>query len=154
MVGRRGAGKGKDGGWEESGSGFKTNGKDSKADDDGGSGTHEQAAVEDENVQQRRLKRVMLLNGTMALWPLQQQLAAVQWADVIVGAHGAGLTHALFLRPGSMLVEIRTFADQSDYYELIARLRGLQFKRVEPALSVNEDVEHVIDAIGSYVSGP
>ncbi|VEL07938.1 unnamed protein product [Protopolystoma xenopodis] len=36
-----------------------------------------------------------------------QQLAAVQLADIFMGIHGAGLSHTLFLQPGSCLVEFR-----------------------------------------------
>jgi hypothetical protein len=35
------------------------------------------------------------------------QVAVVADADILVGAHGAGLTHCLYLRPGSVCAQLR-----------------------------------------------
>lgn len=85
---------------------------------------------------------VYLLNGTMVQWTLSQQLEAVQWADILVGPHGAGLTHVTYMRPGSALIEIRPPDDERDFYELLARWRGHRYTRVHSA--VVEDVQRAI----------
>jgi protein O-GlcNAc transferase len=41
-----------------------------------------------------------------ATLPFAQQLRIAHSSDILVGAHGAGLTHGMFLRPGSTLVEL------------------------------------------------
>jgi protein O-GlcNAc transferase len=38
--------------------------------------------------------------------PFQEQLRIVQGSDILVGVHGAGLTHGIFLPSGSVMVEI------------------------------------------------
>lgn len=38
--------------------------------------------------------------------PLREQFAVFAGADVVAGVHGAGLTHAMFMRPRSVLVEV------------------------------------------------
>ncbi|KAK3222920.1 hypothetical protein Dsin_009945 [Dipteronia sinensis] len=38
--------------------------------------------------------------------PLQEAYALINTSHVIVGVHGAALTHSLFLRPGSVLVQV------------------------------------------------
>lgn len=42
----------------------------------------------------------------LAAIPFKEQLQVVRDTDVLVGVHGAGLTHELFLRKGSAVVEI------------------------------------------------
>jgi len=42
-------------------------------------------------------------------------LAMLQAADVLVGMFGAGLWNALFLRPGSLLVELKTTYGRAEY---------------------------------------
>jgi protein O-GlcNAc transferase len=38
--------------------------------------------------------------------PFAEQLAVARGTDILVGVHGAGLTHGMFMRPGSTIVEI------------------------------------------------
>ena len=48
-----------------------------------------------------------LVNGLFSEQSLREQVAAAQAACVLVGAHGAGLSHALFAPPGAHLLELR-----------------------------------------------
>lgn len=41
-------------------------------------------------------------------WSMRQQLEAVQESCVLLGAHGAGLTHLLFAPKDASVVEVRT----------------------------------------------
>ena len=40
-------------------------------------------------------------------FPFGKQLEIVWKSDILVGMHGAGLAHAIFMRPGSVLVELK-----------------------------------------------
>lgn len=42
----------------------------------------------------------------LAAFPFSEQLRIVRDTDILAGIHGAGLTHSMFLRPGSAVVEI------------------------------------------------
>ncbi|GAB0490646.1 hypothetical protein MMPV_001883 [Pyropia vietnamensis] len=51
---------------------------------------------------------------------LSEQVAVMQATDVLVGAHGAGLTNALFMRTNSSLVELAPFAYYATVFEELA----------------------------------
>lgn len=56
---------------------------------------------------------------------IKEQIEAVQSADIIVGVHGAGLSHVLFARPNTALVEIRPLKmDETEHFEYFSLLRG------------------------------
>lgn len=48
--------------------------------------------------------------GDEVFQSLRETVRAFQWADVIIGVHGAGLTHMVFMRPGTVLVQLVPFA--------------------------------------------
>lgn len=58
------------------------------------------------------------------------QAALFAQAAIIVGAHGAALTNALFAPAGSTLVELWSGLKQP-HYDDIARLKGLRYRAVE-----------------------
>jgi len=51
---------------------------------------------------------------------LDEQVAVMQATDVLVGAHGAGLSNALFMRTNSSLVELAPFAYYATVFEELA----------------------------------
>lgn len=51
---------------------------------------------------------------------LNEQVAVMQATDVLVGAHGAGLSNALFMRTNSSLVELAPFAYYATVFEELA----------------------------------
>lgn len=57
--------------------------------------------------------------------PFKQQLELTHNTDILVGMHGAGLTHVLFLPDWAALVELHDCADAS--YRDLARLRGVKY---------------------------
>ena len=91
-----------------------------------------------------------LISHARKLWPwarvhgaqldafnMHTQLSLISAADILVGMHGAGLTHALFLPPHGGLVDIRPQKWQGrDHFEEIARWRHLHY-----ALWRNEEKE-------------
>lgn len=59
-----------------------------------------------------------------------EQLRTVAAADVLVGVHGAGLTHALYMRPGSLLLQLcPTHLDywEAALFQRLALLGGLSY---------------------------
>lgn len=58
--------------------------------------------------------------------PFEEQVSRMAHADVIVGLHGAGLTHALWMPPWAAVVEILNCGDDTCYRNLAA-LCGLAY---------------------------
>ena len=60
-----------------------------------------------------------------------QQLALVASSDLMVGMHGAGLTHAMFLPDRSGLVELvpGKLGAGNRHFQAIARWRGIEYER-------------------------
>lgn len=61
--------------------------------------------------------------------PFREQLKIVRDADVVAGVHGAALTHALFMQPGSELVEFRPRSHRRNtIFEHLAALKDLRYQ--------------------------
>ena len=62
---------------------------------------------------------------------MRDQLEAVVDTDILIGMHGAGLTHAIFLSPGAALIELfPAYHGQSNiHFRAIARWRHLAYQR-------------------------
>lgn len=62
---------------------------------------------------------------------MRQQLQLVANADVLVGMHGAGLTHAMFLPKRSALIELvpNYWSPMSEHFKAICVWRGLVYKQ-------------------------
>ncbi|CAB9525792.1 Inherit from strNOG: K03714 glycoprotein 2-beta-D-xylosyltransferase [Seminavis robusta] len=72
------------------------------------------------NFPQMDVKRVVLEEHDMA-----EQIVTFQQADVVVGMHGAGLTHILLARPGTTLLEIRPPSFRGwRHFEFLAQIAG------------------------------
>lgn len=54
----------------------------------------------------RETVRVRVERIDFAQFPLDQQVDTVRQTDIMIGMHGAALTHTLFLQPGSVLFEL------------------------------------------------
>ena len=63
----------------------------------------------------------------MDLLAFESQLDSVVWTDIMIGMHGAGLTHALFLNKKSALIELRPFWARGHHFEAIAKWRNLHY---------------------------
>ncbi|XP_042520837.1 beta-1,2-xylosyltransferase [Macadamia integrifolia] len=80
--------------------------------------------------------KVNLINGLFAHISMKEQVRAIQDASVIIGAHGAGLTHIISATPNTVVLEIISSQYRRPHFELIARWRGLEY--------------HAINLAGSY----
>ncbi|GMI63792.1 ARABIDOPSIS THALIANA BETA-1,2-XYLOSYLTRANSFERASE, beta-1,2-xylosyltransferase [Hibiscus trionum] len=70
--------------------------------------------------------KVNLINGLFARMPMKEQVRAIQDASVIIGAHGAGLTHLVSATPNTVLLEIISPKFKRPHFQLIAQWKGLE----------------------------
>ena len=81
-----------------------------------------------------------VLNCDFAAIPWEQQVRLSAAHDVMVGVHGNGLTNAVWMRPGGLVLELFPDGVRHYDYQLIAELCGLGYfgferDRVFPAFS-------------------
>ena len=69
--------------------------------------------------------KVQMVN--FAAIPLAEQLKVIRGTDILVGVHGAGLTHAMFLPPDSALVEILPAEFQHKGFRNLAQMLGHRY---------------------------
>lgn len=71
--------------------------------------------------------KVNLVNGLFAHMSMKEQLRAIQDASVIIGAHGAGLTHIISALPKTVILEIISSLFRRPHFALIAQWKGLEY---------------------------
>jgi protein O-GlcNAc transferase len=75
----------------------------------------------------RRYPSAKIQAVDFAAYSLKDQIRIARKTDVLVGIHGAGLTHSLFLEPGSAVVEILPEGVDFKGFENIARHLNVQY---------------------------
>ncbi|KAH9617908.1 hypothetical protein KSS87_022889 [Heliosperma pusillum] len=90
--------------------------------------------------------QVNLINGLFAHMSMREQIRAIEDANVIIGAHGAGLTHVVSASPKTVILEIISSQFQRPHFQLISKWKGLDYHAINlPASSA--DPEEVIDRL-------
>ncbi|NP_001312540.1 beta-(1,2)-xylosyltransferase-like [Nicotiana tabacum] len=84
--------------------------------------------------------KLNVINGLFAHMSMKEQVRAIQDASVIVGAHGAGLTHIVSAAPKAVILEIISSEYRRPHFALIAQWKGLEY--------------HPIYLEGSYADPP
>ncbi|GMN51738.1 hypothetical protein TIFTF001_020869 [Ficus carica] len=74
--------------------------------------------------------RINVVNGLFAHMSMKEQVRAIQDAHVIIGAHGAGLTHIVSAVPKTVVLEIVSSQFRRPHFELIARWKGLEYHAI------------------------
>ncbi|KAE8725464.1 Beta-(1,2)-xylosyltransferase [Hibiscus syriacus] len=74
--------------------------------------------------------KVNLINGLFAHMSMKEQVRAIQDASVIVGAHGAGLTHIVSATPNTVILEIISSFFRRPHFQLIAQWKGLEYQAI------------------------
>uniref|UniRef100_A0A2P2JS81 Glycosyltransferase 61 catalytic domain-containing protein n=2 Tax=Rhizophora mucronata TaxID=61149 RepID=A0A2P2JS81_RHIMU len=94
--------------------------------------------------------KVNIVNGLFAHMPLKEQVRAIQEASVIIGAHGAGLTHIVSATPQTVILEIISSYFRRPHFQLIARWKGLEYHAINLSGST-ANPEVVIERLGKIV---
>lgn len=74
--------------------------------------------------------KVNLVNGLFAHMPMKEQIRAIEDASVIIGAHGAGLTHVVSASPKTVILEIISSQFQRPHFQLISHWKGLEYHAI------------------------
>ncbi|KAF9611214.1 hypothetical protein IFM89_027764 [Coptis chinensis] len=91
-----------------------------------------------------------LVNGLLAHMSLKEQIRAIQDASVIIGAHGAGLTHIIAATPNTVILEIISSNFRRPHFALISQWKGLEYHAINLKGSFAEP-EIVIDKFSSIM---
>ncbi|CAL5390348.1 unnamed protein product [Camellia sinensis] len=94
--------------------------------------------------------KINLINGLFAHMTMKEQVRAIQGASVIIGAHGAGLTHIVSASPKTVILEIVSREYNRPHFALIAQWKGLEYHAIYLAGSIANPSE-VIEVLSSIL---
>ncbi|WOL12349.1 hypothetical protein Cni_G21115 [Canna indica] len=98
--------------------------------------------------------KINIVNGLFAHMQMKEQLQAIQDADVVIGAHGAGLTHLVAAMPDTKVLEIISSMYRRPHFALISEWKGLEYHAINLAGSsarpaeVIDELSHIMDSLG------
>ncbi|KAI5066470.1 hypothetical protein GOP47_0019094 [Adiantum capillus-veneris] len=93
---------------------------------------------------------INIVNGTLAHMKMKDQVQAVDDASVILGVHGAGLTHILFARPGTVILELLSPLFPRPHYSHISQWMGLDYQSITMA-STAADCQEVLKQLSTIL---
>ncbi|KAG5017586.1 hypothetical protein AAZX31_08G313500 [Glycine max] len=96
--------------------------------------------------------KINLVNGLFAHMSLKDQVQAIQDASVIIGAHGAGLTHIVSALPKTVILEIISSYFRRPHFAYISRWKGLEYHAINLAGS-HADTGTVIKELVDIMKG-
>ncbi|XP_077221830.1 beta-1,2-xylosyltransferase isoform X1 [Tasmannia lanceolata] len=94
--------------------------------------------------------KIKLVNGLFAHMSMKEQIHAIQDASIIIGAHGAGLTHIISARPKTIILEIISSQYRRPHFALIAKWKGLEYNAINLHGS-SANPSEVIDMVSSIL---
>jgi capsular polysaccharide biosynthesis protein len=95
---------------------------------------------------------------------LEEQISADQGAEIVIGAHGAGLTNIIFCNPGAKVLQIVPFGASNWYFRNLAlscrHIYDCFIDRILPSLKNSDtgsnpwmvSINHVIAALDYYIN--
>ena len=95
---------------------------------------------------------ISVVNGLFAHMEIKDQLEAILNASVVVGAHGAGLTHLVAARSMTVVLEILSSQYRRPHFQLISAWKGLDYHAINLSGSFADPWE-VVDKLSSIVKG-
>ncbi|KAK9673779.1 hypothetical protein RND81_12G188900 [Saponaria officinalis] len=75
--------------------------------------------------------RINLINGLFGHMSMREQIRAIENASVIIGAHGAGLTHVVSALPKTVILEIISYEFRRPHFQFIAQWKGLDYQAIK-----------------------
>lgn len=94
--------------------------------------------------------KINVVNGLFAHMHLKEQLRAIQEASVVIGAHGAGLTHLVAATPDTIVLEIISSQYRRPHFRLISEWKGLKYHAINLPGSSAEPAK-VVDKLSSIM---
>ncbi|MED6205440.1 hypothetical protein PIB30_017665 [Stylosanthes scabra] len=98
--------------------------------------------------------KINLVNGLFAHMSMKEQVRAIQDASVIIGAHGAGLTHIVSALPKTVILEIISSYFRRPHFAYIACWKGLEYHAInlagshaDPGTVINE-LTNIMKSLG------
>ncbi|KAG0468982.1 hypothetical protein HPP92_018310 [Vanilla planifolia] len=91
-----------------------------------------------------------VVNGLFAHMSMREQFRAIYEASIVVGAHGAGLTHLVSARSKTIVLEIISSQFRRPHFSLISQWKGLEYHAINLAGSYARP-EMVLDELGGIV---
>ncbi|KAE8152929.1 DUF563 domain-containing protein [Aspergillus avenaceus] len=88
---------------------------------------------------QATIPHITIQSMDFATIPLKQQVEIIRKTDVLVGVHGAGLTHGIFLSQGSAMVEILPAGLNHKGFRNLASLLGHSYFSTHASQTSNND---------------
>ncbi|GAA6019248.1 hypothetical protein JCM10207_005053 [Rhodosporidiobolus poonsookiae] len=89
----------------------------------------------------------------LAVLPLAEQIRRAYATDVLVGVHGAGLTHLLFMRPGGAVVEVLPSRLDFQGFRNAAHLTELRYYRLHAKVTPGDWHREPVGAVEAAVRG-
>ncbi|KAK4804781.1 hypothetical protein SAY86_004598 [Trapa natans] len=96
--------------------------------------------------------KINVVNGLFAHMSMKEQVQAIQDASVIIGAHGAGLTHIITATSGTVIFEIISSLYRRPHFALIAQWKGLEYNAMNLAGS-HASPAKVVDKLSDIMKG-
>ena len=76
-----------------------------------------------------------------------EQIEAFASAEIVIGAHGAGLTNIVFCRPGCAVIEIHPEDEIRTYFWIISEMAGLRYHFLRGTGSMNHSIGVDVDRL-------
>jgi len=98
--------------------------------------------------------RINIINGLFAHMPMKDQLLAFQDASVVIGAHGAGLTHLVTATKNTKVIEIISSHYNRPHFKFISEWKGLEYHPIyldgsyAPPSLVIDELRSILQSLG------